>query len=1023
MFYKKSKSKELDFELYKNPTKEYRAAPFWAWNTKLEKDVLLEQIEALKQMGFGGFFMHSRSGLNTEYLGEEFMQMVKDCRDKAEKEDMLAYLYDEDKWPSGYGGGYVSKTPKYRQKHLTFSVSPKDFYDKQYAIENAVPYLLGVYDVVLDEKGFIKSYAKIGENDTAKGVKRYAYVCPVACEPWHNGFTPEDAMLGEAVKKFIDVTYEKYKDSVGESFGKSVPAIFTDEPQMGFKRVMAYSTSNENASVPWTDALCEEYFKAYGDDVTDFLPELFLDLPNDEVSVARYRYHQLSTHLFTETYSKQIGKWCKDNGILFTGHMLWEHTLESQTNTVGDAMRAYEWYDIPGIDLLCDAVELVTAKQTQSVVRQLNKDGMLTELYGVTNWDFDFRGHKFQGDWQAALGATLRVPHLAWVSMKGSAKRDYPASINYQVPWYKEYGYVEDHFARLNTVLTRGTPIVKVGVIHPIESFWLEYGPQNTSSNKKKALDVNFENLCSWLYQGSIDYDLLCEDMLPNHASVKSAKFNVGVASYQTIIVPPVKTLRTTTFNLLKQFSDNGGKLIFLGDCPTHLDAIKSSKIKSLYDSSINAKFDKLTLFDLLTSERTMEVYNGDGSTAENFFHQIRQDGEDKWLFIAHSSKPTKMPKIDVANSQSLTIVLDGEYTPTLYDTISGEIKQIDFKTENGKTYIYKTIYDFDSLLIKLEKGAGSYLSPKLSVDTIKVIDFKKTVEYSRSEDNVLLVDICKYALNDGEFFDDEEILKIDEKVRKILKYPKADGMGVQPWALPDNKPENYVTLKYSFESKTNVDNVFIAGEEAEKIVFNDKQIDLTQVGYYVDKQIKKYRLGSIVKGENTILITAPITHRISVENYYILGDFDVVVKGVEKIVVEKCDKIGFSDITSQGMPFYGGNVTYKMQVEVPNCDLKIRANRYRNALLKVKVDGAIKGVIAYPPYTLKVDDVESGNHLIEITAYGNRVNTFGPIHDAGHRTYVSPTAWYTTGYKYSYDYEPKATGLLSSPVIEVLKR
>lgn len=72
---------------------------------------------------------------------------------------------------------------------------------------------------------------------------------------------------------------------------------------------------------------------------------------------------------------------------------------------------------------------------------------------------------------------TVRVQHLAWVSMKGEAKRDYPASINDQSPWWQDYAYVEDHFARLNTALTRGKPVVRVGVIHPVESYWLHWGP------------------------------------------------------------------------------------------------------------------------------------------------------------------------------------------------------------------------------------------------------------------------------------------------------------------------------------------------------------------------------------------------------------------------------------------------------------------------------------------------------------------------------------------------------------------
>lgn len=72
----------------------------------------------------------------------------------------------------------------------------------------------------------------------------------------------------------------------------------------------------------------------------------------------------------------------------------------------------------------------------------------MSESAGVTNWDFDFKGHKLMGDWQAALGITVRVPHLAWMSMKGEAKRDYPSSINYQSPWYKEYHCIRRSFLK-----------------------------------------------------------------------------------------------------------------------------------------------------------------------------------------------------------------------------------------------------------------------------------------------------------------------------------------------------------------------------------------------------------------------------------------------------------------------------------------------------------------------------------------------------------------------------------------------
>ena len=205
-----------------------------------------------------------------------------------------------------------------------------------------------------------------------------------------------------------------------------------------------------------------------------------------------------------------------------------EPMLKSQTAALGEAMRSYRSFGLPGIDMLCDQIEYTTAKQAQSAARQYGREGVLSELYGVTNWDFDFRGHKFQGDWQAALGVTVRVHHLSWVSMAGEAKRDYPASINYQSPWYKDYSYVEDHFARVNTALTRGQPVVKVGVIHPIESYWLHWGPKQNTSTVRSQLEDMFQNITKWLLLGQIDFDFICESLLPDLCPNPSNPLKVG---------------------------------------------------------------------------------------------------------------------------------------------------------------------------------------------------------------------------------------------------------------------------------------------------------------------------------------------------------------------------------------------------------------------------------------------------------------------------------------------------------------
>ena len=510
MLYKKIKDPTLSAELFKNPTSEYRGTPFWAWNCKLNKELLTRQIEYLKEMGFGGFHMHSRSGMATEYLSEDFFELVKACADKAKKEDMLAYLYDEDRWPSGSAGGLLTKDKKNRQRYIIFTKNTEENHaDMKTAYETGETCHIASFKVELNKDGTLKSYEKTDEAPGAWNV--YFKTC--GDDPWYNDQAYADTLNGDVTDKFIELTYGSYKKAVGEEFNKTVPSIFTDEPQYMQIGNLAFASDDSDVRLPWTWNFADTFEEKYGENINGRLPEIIWDMPNGEPNRIRYCYIDHVCERFVGGFADKCGKWCEENGICFTGHVLLEETLGSQTGAVGEAMRNYRTFGLPGIDMLCNNIELSTAKQAQSVSHQYGREGVMSELYGVTSWQFDFRGHKFQGDWQAALGITLRVPHLSWVSMKGSAKRDYPASISYQSPWYKKYPYIEDHFARVNTALTRGKPSVNVAVIHPVESYWLHYGPSENTYDIRKQLENNFDNVIKWLLFGQIDFDFISESL------------------------------------------------------------------------------------------------------------------------------------------------------------------------------------------------------------------------------------------------------------------------------------------------------------------------------------------------------------------------------------------------------------------------------------------------------------------------------------------------------------------------------
>ncbi len=1039
MLYKKNSSKELDMALFKNPTSEYRGTPFWSWNCKLNTDLLGRQIDYLKEMGFGGFHMHSRSGMATDYLSEDFMKLVKFCSEKAKKEDMLAWLYDEDRWPSGFGGGFVTKNIKYRRRYLLFTEEKQEKSGSlDDYINKGIPHLVACFDIQLDKNGKLASYNMIAENDTAVGRKRFAYAMTDEPTGWFNNQTYLDTMNSEGIDEFIRITHEAYKREVGDEFGKSIPAIFSDEPQTALMKMLSYSDSDDVANIAWTYDFPETFKKQYNKDLIPYLPEIFYDLPDGKVSHYRYLYHDHATERFVSAYCDRCGEWCEKNDIAFTGHVMCEDTLGSQTSGIGEALRCYRKFGIPGIDILCDGVNvetgtgitLNTAKQAQSAVHQFGREAMMSELYGVTGWGFDFRGHKFQGDWQAALGVTVRVPHLSWVSMKGSAKRDYPASINYQSPWYNKYSYVENHFARLNTVLTRGKPVANIGVIHPIESYWINYGPADTGSDVKETLENNFVRLTEYLVGNFTDFDFISESLLPSQCGEISEKLTVGEMKYSVIIVPACITLRKTTLEILKKFHSAGGRLIFIGDCPKYIDAIPSNEILELYNDSTVIPFDENAIYNTLKDDALLTVYTmkttlgmGDdsGRRMKNFVSNCRIDGDTKWLFIAHWQKTTKL---DDANHESLKFVLNGEFDVELYDTVNAVTEKIPCTVSGGKTTFFRDIYAHDSLLLKLTAFSGKAVSAKAAEkEVLKTIDFKDILNYKRAEDNVYILDMAKYSLDGGEINDTEEMLRIDMACRKILGYPSASGTDAQPWVLGEEKIEHYVTLYFDIDCEADFSNTYLATEEITSAKLNGQILDLTPSGYFVDESIIKYALPLLKKGINTLEITVPIGKRTSIENAFITGDFDVYVQGCTKKIKAVSDKIGFGDITSQGMPFYGGNLTYTAEIDTPDCELNIRASRFRGSLVSVNIDGKEAGIIAYAPYTLKIKDIPAGKHTVEFVHYGNRINTFGGLHYCGYFYWIGPEHWYSKDYEFCYEYNLKPTGILSSPVIDIVRK
>ncbi|MFY7953318.1 MAG: hypothetical protein ACOVT5_12490, partial [Armatimonadaceae bacterium] len=561
--------------LFTNPGPEWRGKPFWAWNGRLDKAELLRQVHVMKEMGLGGFFMHSRVGLVTEYLGDEWFDCINACADEAAKLGMEAWLYDEDRWPSGTAGGLVTADPAHRMRHLRLAVVDAAQWD-------GCPDCLACFAVDGDGLSY-REARRLNPGDAVPSGWRVLVftVEEMARSNFYNGTTYVDTMSRAATDAFLKSTHELYVERCGDRLGSTIRGIFTDEPHRGpLMTSFGQGVGNSEWLAPWTPGLPARWKADFGDDLIDHLPELFLHPDGQRLHPTKWRYVETCLALFEENFCIPMDNWCRDHGVVLTGHFLHEDSLTAQVAMNGSMMRCHTTMELPGIDVLTEGNRCWwIANQLQSVGRQFSKDWRMSELYGCTGWQMTLEDHKNVGDWQALFGINLRCHHLSWFTMEGEAKRDYPASILHQSAWWRDYRAVEDYFARLGVVLSTGTPVCPTLVIHPVESVWSQVHPGWCDGLGAKApaiaaLEEQFAQTFETLAGAGIDFDYGDEGLLARHGEVDGALLRLGDARYGQVVVSGCTTLRASTVRLLKAIAANGGEVLFVGERPTHVDSL-----------------------------------------------------------------------------------------------------------------------------------------------------------------------------------------------------------------------------------------------------------------------------------------------------------------------------------------------------------------------------------------------------------------------------------------------------------------
>lgn len=1026
------------YSQFSQPSAAYRGKPFWSWNGELQKQELLRQVHIMQQMGMGGFFMHSRSGLITEYLGDEWFELINACADEAEKIGLEAWLYDEDRWPSGTAGGLVTENPLYRAKFMRLSTLEASAF--QWTED-----IVAAFACHLEGQSFDSchrlSINTPPEDFTGRTILIFT-VEEMAKQSFYNGFTYLDTLKREATDEFLAITHQAYLEKCGDRLGRSIQGIFIDEPHRGaVMNGFGLDNADKGYLTPWTENLPTQFEAKFGYDLLERLPDLFLQRDSQAIAPTKWHYMDLVQEMFLENFARPIYEWCDAQKLRLTGHALHEVSLTAQVAMQGSLMRFYELMHDPGIDILSGCNHKYWAvKQLSSVARQIGQKWLLSELYGCTGWERTFADHKEIGNWQALFGINVRCHHLSWYTMEGDAKRDYPASIFYQSAWWQEYHHVETYFSRLHVLLSQGTPVCDILVVSPIESVsaqihagWANgLSPQDASVHR---LEEGYSDLFFMLAGGQLDFDYGDEEMMSRLSSVErdengAAVLRVGKAIYRVVVLGHMATIRSSTLRLLNEFIAAGGQVIQMGEAADFVDAAPSQQAHDLAMRAIQLPWDASKLLATckpMLMQRVEIVDANSGLPLENIFCQLRQDGDRK-ILVAMNVDPVQSYRgaiirvVDQENS--------GTWHCTEWDCFTGERFGVATTQNEG---VLEFSLDFEASgehAFLIEAMPAQVFAPNPDYKEVSCLELEGPFPYKLSEPNVCVLDLARHQLDGAEWQSAMEILQVDRAIRSHYGCPFRSGQMIQPWYREKFHPtasETLGQLKLAFEffiEEMPAQALHLAMERPEffEVSINGRRLQTQPNGWWVDTAFQKLAIPSayLQTGSNVVVLETAFYQGLNLEAIYLLGEFGVELNGSQKTLVKLPATIEVGDLTQQGLPFYGGALT--LDVPIPeeflgNKKAILKVDHFEAACLKVQAEGETQ-LIAWAPHQLEVtNSIREGHLSVEIIL--TRRNTFGPLHLIPVRAGgYGPASFVTQGDSFSEHYGLISSGLLAPPVI-----
>ncbi len=975
------------YRLFDNPPAEFRTFPFWVWNDEVTKEKIDRDLADYKSKGFGGVFIHPRYGLITEYLSDEWFEMVKYSVDKGKKLGLQVWLYDENSFPSGFAGGHVARDmPESWNEGTGLEQHKMNVLEPEEGTEYKYIFIREGDDLVDITERMDEYMGKEGE----------FYLYRTAYFPhgkFYGGMPYVDLIHPGVTRKFLETTMTGYEEWIGEDFGGTVPGIFTDEPNIG--------PAGGRGLIRWTGDLIEVFEERWGYDLKTNLNSLVED--EGDWMKTRHDYYETLLQMFIDRWSKPWNEYTEEKGLKWTGHY-WEHGWPSPHHG-GDNMAMYAWHQMPAIDMLFNTWEerpdqfgnARAVKELSSVANQFNRVRTLSETYGASGHELTFEDMKRNGDWEYVLGVNFMNQHLSYMTIMGDRKHDFPQTFSRHSPWWEWYKYQADYYGRLSLALSSGEQINHILVIEPTTTAWMYYNPAGNNSHMDE-MGERFEDFIDDLEMYQVEYDIGCENIMRDNAEVVGGEIKIKHRSYDLLVLPPgLENIENATAQLVEEYLEQGGKILSFVLPPEYVDGVKTGMVTNMmgnYSGQCVTAWNDITPAEIELMQSPGIQFTEPEKYGGLVLHMRRQLKDGQLLFLVNSSLNEEAAGNFRIKGKSLACLDAGTGVVSGYPCKNeGDRMEVEFHLpEAGELLLFASDKELDLDEMKAAGGDWSVVEPS---DPITAVP---------ASENVLVLDYCSLTMGDIKN-EENYFYTASDKIFKHHGFPDNPWVSSAQYKTEILDRDTFKADQSGFQADFHfkvVHGVDYSGfravverPELYTVLVNDTEVHAVEGEYWLDESFGVFDIGDrLLDGDNNISVIAnPFSVHCELAPVFILGDFKLepAKKGW---VVMPAGAITTGSWVKQGYPFYHDVVGYTKDYtieELPG-NYKVKLDEWTGSLVVVDVNGKEAGIIDHKPYELDITGyLISGENKITVKVVGSLKNLLGPHHNNPQHGLVTP--------------------------------